>query len=205
MLSLSILATLWFWVVIVEVLVIIYAVHEDEFLPPIFGLALGVAVLHFGSDLPVIEYIKHNYQDIITYAVYYVLVGLVWSVVKWYLFLLKEKQRMIDRKVIFISNLKHLKRSGSHLVTPEESTQIEQGIFPQFVKEDWKVELKRANLPPKSSDHKKRITTWMMYWVMSVLGTVLGDFLSQAFNAIYNLMSSLYDRMSKHVFGNVEE
>jgi len=201
------LTTLWFWVVIVELVLIAYAVHEDEFYPPILGCIGGLAALHFFSDIQVLIYLKTNYLMIIKYFVYYVGIGAGWSVIKWYLFLLKEKDRYeVVREKFLKNNIIKIKNTtiASHL-TSDDVKLAKEGIIPQDWKEDWKSEMMWRNLPPTAKENKSRLMTWCSYWLVSMIGTFLGDFLQQAFDVIYNLLGNLYDRITKAVFGKFDE
>ena len=173
---------------------IIYAVYNDEFYPPIIGALGSLVALHFWSDVPVLAFLKTNYVLILKYTAYYFGIGIVWSFVKWYFFLLKAKDEYQRRKKEFLSTL--LKKEA-HVANEAR----EGKIHPAYQKE-WVKEAKMYKLVPKASDNKARITTWMMYWSFSMIGTLLGDWLSQLWNAIYNLFGNMYDRISKAVFGD---
>lgn len=181
---LGLLGSMLFWVGLVLSYLVYYAVKEDEFWPPLIGVIVGFAVLHFFSSVPVLTYVKANYVQILTYGAYYMGIGIIWSFVKWYLFLIKKKKEYTTLRSDFLR-----KNKLSSLAN-----------MPEEVGAAWGRELRYKNFPPKASDNKSRITTWMVYWAFSMLGTFLGDFLTQFFDTIYRMFGNLYDRMTNLVW-----
>lgn len=183
----GLIGSLWFWVSFCLFWLVVYAVHEDEFWPPLIGVIVGFFALHWWSSLPVMTFVKENYLTIFQYTFAYLGIGIVWSFVKWYFFLVgkKEEYNEIRRKFLERTKIKDLTE------------------WTDEIRDAWAAELKYKNFPPKASDNKSRITTWMIYWVFSAVGTVFGTFLTDIFNHIYNLFGNLYDKLSRFVFRDI--
>lgn len=186
-----------FWLIPLSVIIfgsIIYAVYNDEFYPPVIGVTISLAALHFWSNVPLLDFFRSNYLSIIKYTAYYFAIGVVWSFVKWYFFLLKARDNYKQEKSKFILGL-----TGKEAHVAAEARVGK--IHPSYAK-DWLSKVKMYKLVPKASDNKSKIVTWMMYWLFSMIGTLFGDWLSQIWNAIYGLFGNMYDRISKAVFGD---
>jgi len=199
--GLAMFTTLWFWIAAVLLGTIIYAVYNEEFQWPLIGALVGVATLHWFSDIPVWLYIKTNYVTMLTYVGYYLVIGVVWSFVKWYMYLLKEKDRYVDLRKTFLSDdnryFKDLDESEKEIAL--------KGKMPTSLVKEWASRLRSNKLPPTAADNKGRITTWMIYWTFSMVGTLFGDWLKDLFNIIYNLFGNVYDKISGSVFSKFEE
>lgn len=185
------------WLIPLSLVIIgstVYAVYQDEFYPPIVGIIGSLFALHFWSSVPVLDFILTNYVLILKYTIYYFSVGLVWSFIKWYFFLLKARDKYQKHKKEFLDKLM---KKEAHVAEDAKNGKIN----PAYQKE-WLSDVRIYKLVPKASDNKARITTWMMYWSFSMIGTLLGDWLTQLWNALYNLFGNLYDKITKLVFGD---
>jgi hypothetical protein len=60
-------------------------------------------------------------------------------------------------------------------------------------------------LIPKARDNKRKITTWMIYWVFSAFGFVFGDMVKIVYDYVYSIFGNLYDRVTHHVFKDFRE
>ncbi len=213
--GLAMFTTLWFWVAAVMLGTIIYAVYNEEFQWPLIGALVGVATLHWFSDIPVWLYIKTNYATMLTYVAYYLVIGVVWSFVKWYMFLLREKDSYTEMRDKFFKEMANKADQLAVRWSKDEETVIKaseikakflNGEFPnEKAKQAWKSKIEYKEFPPKASTNKSRITTWMIYWTFSMVGTFFGDWLKDLFNFIYNLFGNVYDKISHSVFGKFEE
>ncbi len=57
---------------------------------------------------------------------------------------------------------------------------------------------------PEARDHKERILTWMTYWPISMIITLVDEPLRRAFLKVFYAIRGSYDRITAHVFRNVE-
>lgn len=61
-----------------------------------------------------------------------------------------------------------------------------------------------ATFPPKVSDSRGRITTWMTYWPWSATWTLINDPIKRIWRAIYRLVAGKLQSISNRVFRDVE-
>jgi hypothetical protein len=136
----------------------------------------------------------------ILYALAYVGVGIVWSFVKWFSFLISYRDKYREYKSQFLAN-KKLDDEGHVPMELRED-------FTRFLSNrcDYNHRSVFANLSlgerPKAADNKRRIVAWMSLWPCSVIGTLLNDPVRKLFNFLFNYFKSLYQKMSDAVFKN---
>lgn len=110
------------------------------------------------TDVNPFVWVWVNLTSIVKFLIVYFFVGALWSIVKWYFYLLKVRDKMLTRK---------------QKERPSESY---------------------------ARNNKVRIFSWIGHWPFSLVGTFFGDFLSRIVNAIYLMLSGLYDSMADRVF-----
>jgi len=155
--------------VLLEVVLLTWTDPERD-ATPIIVLAIGLAgILLFTDAIKVL-----TWQQWLVSGGIYVLAGVIWSIKKWYSYLVKERNYL---RGIYDSQTLSVNRT-------------DQGRI-EFARE------KR----PKASDNKQRITTWMLLWPFSFSWWVL-TWPRELFNWLYQRLSTLYDRMSERVFSS---
>lgn len=84
------LGSLWFWIVSLVLLVAILVAVETEtgFMAGVF-LVLGILFFNYCVRLPIIFWALHHPLALLGLFLAYAVVGIGWSVFKWYLFLRK--------------------------------------------------------------------------------------------------------------------
>lgn len=100
------LYTFWFWILLTTtILPITYFINRNEendgsratfllVLSTILFFALGNIKLFF----EILDFISLNPTTILLYVIPYLILGIIWSFIKWYLFLLSEKKRYLLEK-----------------------------------------------------------------------------------------------------------
>ncbi len=69
------------------------------------------------------------------------------------------------------------------------------------MKEKGKTERPRNSY---ARNNKARIMAWIGHWPFSIVGTFFGDFLYRIGRTIYNHLGGTYERIEKHVFGDMK-
>lgn len=134
----------------------------------------------------------------VLYALGYVGVGIAWSFVKWFSFLLGARDRYREWKSNFLTN-QGLNPNGQ---LPEDKVKG----FKEWIamKHGYGYRDPVADLVngkrPRASNNKARIVSWMSLWPCSCIGTLLNDPVRRLFNYLFNAFKSLYQKMSDRVF-----
>ena len=175
-------------------------------------LFLVAATVFGGTDIW--QWIYQHPAKLGIYAAGYVILGMIWSVMRWILFCHDDYQKYMDIRSDWL-----------------EKKKITDGKIPDNLKEEW-VEyvfnLHRGwavNNPTydwgdkgrQATDHytltvqqtakrnKARIMTWMAYWPFSATWWVLRDFLRKLWDRLYRLLGGVYDRISAWIYKGVDQ
>ncbi|MBI2108785.1 MAG: hypothetical protein HYT93_01205 [Parcubacteria group bacterium] len=185
--GLFVLGSFGFWTLVVIANIALFACTENE--RPFLGIfvLLGTfLLLQFLGDLHLFTYLKNHPFAIFMYFGGYLVCGTVWSVLKWYFYLLNKKEEYEELKKQHFSdsdmdekNLENWKRTNTH---SEMKRLIRSSIF----------------------DYKEKIVTWMTFWPWSVLWTLIDDFVFKVFNKIFYYIRGLYESIKKRVFASIE-
>jgi hypothetical protein len=170
-----------------------------------FGLAtvtliaalVGAQAFHI---MDVLHYAEHHVLQTLLYAVAYVGVGVLWSFVKWFSFLMSFRDQFRELKGQFLTK-QGLDPNGQ---VPEEfASQFKDWMIQKSV---YGISFQMRNLErPKASDNKSRILAWMSLWPFSVVGTVLNDPIRRLFNFLFNQFKALYQKMADRVLAKDTE
>jgi hypothetical protein len=177
--------TLWFWLFSFVVFCAITAlVENDEGVWATIVFIGTVLSLNFLSKIPVLDYVKLNPGHTLMYVGIYFAVGIVWTLIKWYFF--------VHNKVVKYNNFKakFLKDRKTDTLTPALANELIESCSRYGVSAD----------APDASDHKSDLTRWGTYWPFSMVGTALNDIIRRAWDYVYEMLQTTYQRMSKSIF-----
>lgn len=159
---------------------------------------VGVQVFHVGG-LDLLAFAREHLVQTLLYVGGYLVVGVVWSFIKWFSFLMGFRDEFKQGKAAFLNGLK-LNPEGQ---VPEN----ELDNFHSFMQK-WKYGGYYGNdlsMRPRAAKNKARITAWMAFWPYSVVGTILNDPIRRVFNWLFNGFKALYQKMSDAIFAKHTE
>src|SRR4051812_42201927 len=189
MLGLLAIGTLWFWVVLVLLFCVVTTLVEVEAGAWATGVLLvsvfGMTKLYHVSLWTIIT---TNPGVVATGVCTYFLCGIVWSFIKWYFFLRKRVTKYNELKTEFLEN-----KGVNHFTSELASMFNDKLAYHQEAK------------PVKASDHKSDLTRWATYWPFSMTGTLLNDFVRKAWEHIYNMLHTTYQRMADTMFADAKK
>jgi len=188
--------SLGFWVFSVVVFIAITAlVESDEGFYATLVAVCTILSLQFLSHVPILTTVKTNPGHVALYVLGYFVVGAAWSVFKWYIFLHKATNKYETYKAEF------MERRGAKVFDGELASKLMDELEEKnkYQSEDSKIN----SAPPLARKHKSNLTRWATYWPFSMVGFALNDVVRKAWQYIYDLLQSTYQRISNHVFRNV--
>lgn len=168
----------------VLVIVVITALIENE--SGAWATLLSIAVVVVASIIfkfSILAAIKLHPGLFLTYIAGYLVIGIAWSLAKWYLFLRKKLVEYRTDKALF------MKKIGVTFLSPEENSKFMTGYY----------EI------PTAANHKSDLIRWVSYWPFSVLGTLLHDFVYNLYEHIYGYLQGTYQRISDMMFKEVKK
>lgn len=159
-----------FWGIILATLVLdVVFLSSDRMEPQAVFLTVGVAL---GVVLFTDAFAGVRISTLLAALAIYMAVGVVWSIKKWYSFVVNALAGLRKR----YDNYAHKDAKGNE-------------TFAAYA----------AGLQPKASENKTRITGWMALWPFSVAWWIL-TWPRRAFAWLYERLSTLFDRISAHVW-----
>ena len=161
-------------------------------------VAFGVAGhLHWLGLPSLLDFVRDHGVWTLAYVGAYVGVGIGWSFVKWFSYLMSFRDAFREQKTAFCTQ-SGLDASAS---IPEDKLKEFDSFLGQNV--GWSSSHRGQLLSrerPRASKNKARITAWACYWPFSFVGTLLNDPVRRLFNFLFNQFKALYERMSNFVF-----
>lgn len=140
-----------------------------------------IMILQFVSKVDVLGFILHHPIKILLYIVGYFLIGTVWSLIKWWLYIRKTLEKVLKNK------LERDKRFGVVETTIEER------------RNDLEIN------KPTLDENKGRISMWIIYWPFSLILSLIDDFVKRIAHEIVELLRRLYQGMIDKAFNNTEK
>jgi len=188
--------TLGFWVFSLVVFIAITALVENDEGFWATVIAIGtVCSLQFLSHIPLLTAIKAHPGTTALYIASYFAIGAGWSLFKWYVFLTKARIKYESAKADF------LEEYSAKELTGELAAKFMDLLASNHSYSDDDHAISAT--PPEARKHKSNLTRWATYWPFSMVGFALNDVVRKAWNYIYDLLQSTYQRISNHVFRNV--
>lgn len=163
-------------------------------------IATGTAIKFF-NILGIPSWVQTHYKYAIAYTGCYLVIGVVWSFIKWISFLLNIRSNFRSCKEKFLTNKKLPLDSSFSKELIEE--------FKDYLRYQYDLNVKFSNIslscegvlePPQASDSKGRIVCWMAFWPFSFIGTLFNDPIRKAFNLIFDAFKASYQRLSNSIF-----
>jgi hypothetical protein len=171
--------TLWFWLLIlVAIGLVIYALEESDdngiTWATVTMVAMLVLLYFFGSKQTIVDcfhFIVQRPGTTLILIAGYVALGVVWSFVKWFIFIRKKKDKIME---------KHKDKT----------------TFTEYDARDIKYAISSSL---SVSNHKGKIISWMTYWPISLLWNMINDPVRKMFTFIYGRVQGMYGKMSARI------
>jgi hypothetical protein len=141
------------------------------------------------NHIQVFPYIKLHGFYCLECVVVYIILGIVWSFARWFLFLLKFKNKFRSLKEAYIS--KNLPE-GTNFVPADKM-------------EDFKYYLRYPlSTIPTAFNSKNKIIGWMAFWPCSVIGYIVNDPFRRLFNTIFTALKNSYQKIADSILNDTE-
>lgn len=156
------------------------------------SIALALLLWNYGQDLW--SFVKSDYMTTLLFVLGYLVVGVVWSFMKW-----NEKVKKVFAEFKKVKD-KYVKKNGKIDATEEikdfTNFLANSSIRGSFYHKKSMTEIVEE-ITPKGIENKSTIVAWISYWPLSLLATLLNNPFRRLFEYVYSLVSGLYDRISK--------
>lgn len=202
----GILSSLAFITVFITVAIIVTIVllerEKEGFANGVVSLILGLLLWNYSRDIWIST--STNVATTVYFAVGYVIIGVIWSFIKW-----NEKVKKIFTKFKSIKNNFIIEHGD---IDVDNMKYLNSELDNKFTKTRFyssdTFETISKKITPIGFENKSLIISWISYWPLSFLGTLLNNPFKRFFSWIYNSVSRFYDYIgNKHkneVFGELK-
>lgn len=180
--------SIWFY--IFTLLLIILAIICEEYDAVEFAIILFLVyavAIQFIAKINLFKWVIENPLHLLWIIPGYVVIALIWSVIKWWLFVTKIADKKRD---VFIE----FKRDRK--ITTDTLTKRQ--------KEEWNQHEPYSYTKPLFSENKRKITVWAMYWPTSLIWSFLNDFVKRFFSTMVNHFRKLYEAITNKAFKDMD-
>ena len=155
-----------------------------------------VQLLHV---VDILHYVQGHAGETMLYVAGYILVGVLWSFVKWFLYLMNFREKFRDCKAAFL----YSKKLNPYGQVPLEYIEGFNMYLNSVLRYSDDLSFRGGAIKrPQAADNKSRIIAWMSLWPVSFIGTMLNDPMRRLFNFLFSFFRSLYQRMADSIFAN---
>lgn len=192
---LSSITVIWA-VLIIGVIASIIALEKQE-----KGIASGVislvlALLLWNYGLNLWAFVKENVDLTLYFSLGYVILGIVWSFIKW-----NEKVKKVFSKFKEIRvkhpNIDDSEKMKDFIISLNNSKFKDEDDYRVSFDSKDTISKIAEKITPVGLKNKGLITSWIMYWPLSLLGTLLNNPFRRFFNYVYDSVSGLYDKITQ--------
>lgn len=182
--------------VVLGVLAIVFT-ETDRFGFATLTLLVSIGLMQGFHIVDVLHYVEHHALQSLAYAGAYVALGVGWSFVKWFSYLMSFRDKYREVKERFL-NTKGLNPAGQ--VPEEMMVEYKNWLVSTYGRWPDK-EMRQIQLleRPKASNNKSAILAWMTLWPFSFIGTVLNDPIRRLFNFLFNSFKKSYQALADRV------
>ena len=160
----------------IGLLVLSIAFHEHPSTPMMGVFAAYMGGYVWMNNLSIWSLLLEYWLKIIVYAVGYIVIGAVWTVPKWWIYVRKSKNH--DRlKQSYDQKLN--KRGRSTIITPDDKYNAALSIV---------------------GENKYKFYTWMMWWPLNVIYTLARDPLTVLYNWLYARLTNTFAKILLSAF-----
>lgn len=198
--AIFIFGTLWFWIVSAAVFGWLIFLTEGEEAHSIFASLILVAFIWIMSSVNDISIIA-NPLLWLKWGAIYMVIGAVWSFIKWFSFLYKQKDKLKSLKETYIKKNKIQLVDGkfSHTDWPDYAKYLGQSYYEP---NRHKTIREPTDVIPTVKGRFDDLTRWIIWWPMSAFWTILNDPLRRIARTMINALKGAYTRMAAAVFSS---
>lgn len=171
-----------------------------------FGYAttiMGIALVIYSyiNKFIIFSYIELNWFYCLKLIFVYLAIGIAWSFVKWFLFLIGFKAAFNRAKKEYIDNWNqtHTDNKITNYIIPKERfDHFRREISHKRYKEFW------LSSKPLAFMAKNKIIGWMAFWPCSMVGFIFNDPIRRLLTFVFDLIINSYQKIADKIFFDSE-
>ena len=161
-------------------------------------VSLGIALLMWNYRDDIWELISQNPWPTLGFIGGYILIGVVWSFIKWTIYVRRTLGLIKKTKDAFIAEHKEINDDNLKLFNNELDNLRLKDNDGDTISISSKSTLEETvrKVTPVAAKKKTIITAWISYWPMSLVGTLLNNPFRHFFEWLYENLSGYYDKIT---------
>jgi len=176
---------MWFWVLLViDFMLLVYFVEDDSAGFAFVTVVVLFACLMFLGDFNVLSWLRENPKQFGYYLIMYIPAGIVYSIVKYLMFLTDIRRKITKTISEYLDRVK---------VEKEDDLSVAQ-------KGELAKKLNYHNI--SFSESTRRVVFWMTYWPWSAFWTILNNPLRWLYEEVAELLKKSFKGMYTKILGN---
>lgn len=205
------------WIVLTAVIIAaVFLIEFEKWTATTLCLVSTIGLWFWLSGTNFFTWIAENWTAMLAYVGIYLVIGVIWSFVKWFSFLVGFRDKYAELKAKDESSVKkaHTAWFRQHKLNPNGQVPEQlQTEYDQYMRTEhwtpWRGESHYYGNPldrrPQASENKSRIVAWISFWPFSLVGTLFNDPIRKLINWIFNSLKDTYQAMSNRVLPNIPE
>ena len=195
----------WFWaLVILASILLLLALEADSGVFATVVLLLATTLTLVLGNWSWVEWLIANPLYAVGGVAAYVLIGIIWSMVKWWFHVRKIAKNQREARTYWLQERADSPPGNVKLYENALAT----GVLDPVLQKAWEDNIRRhcydSIKKPYASENKKKIMGWLAYWPWSFLWTFINDPVRTFFNWLYESLSGLYQRIADSAFRGLE-
>lgn len=184
------------WVVIAILMAILLEFEKEGWATTFFSLGIALLLWNFRTDIW--TFISSNPTATIGFTVTYILIGIVWSFLKWNSYVKNVFNKLKALKADFIREHKEINDKNRSIFNMEVNhSGIRRGDGGTlYISDNTTLEAIIEKISPIASEKKSVITSWISYWPVSLMATLLNNPFRKFFEWVYDNLSGYYDKIT---------
>jgi hypothetical protein len=159
--------------------------------------SLGIALLLWNFRTDIWTFISSNPTATIGFTVTYILIGVVWSFLKWNSYVKNAFNKLKTIKADFIREHKEInEKNRAKFNSKVQYSGITKGDGGTLYLHDETLEEIIEKISPIASEKKSVITSWISYWPVSLMATLLNNPFRKFFEWVYDNLYGYYDKIT---------
>ena len=159
--------------------------------------SLGIALVLWNFKADIWSFLTNNPTTTISFIIFYVVLGIVWSFMKWRSYVMSVFNKFKEYREDFVRDngpidKKNIKGFNSKI----DEKFINHNGYTINIYENNTLEESVERITPLASKKKSIITSWISFWPVSVAATVLNNPFRNFFEWVYSNLSGYYDKIT---------
>jgi len=182
--------TFWFWALsIIFLITAIVFTEQESGIGALITLAIYAFYIQLLAKVNFVGWILEQPLNFLIAIGSYLIIGLVWSCVKWWLLVSYIAEIQKDKWATFLKN---------HNLSKDTKT------LPQNLYKDWENK-KKSFEKPLFRHNKNKITLWVTYWPLSMVYSLIRDFLVKITRQIVIHFQGVYEKITSNAFKDLDK